>query len=64
VELHGALSSVTCLGCGAREPRASVHARLLERNPGWVERAGSIRPDGDVEIDLIRNPERVPNLPR
>ena len=51
VELHGALDSVTCLGCGGREPRAEVHARPLERNPGWVERAGSIRPDGDVELE-------------
>ena len=51
VELHGALDSVTCLACATREDRADVHARLLERNPGWVERAGPVRPDGDVELD-------------
>jgi NAD+-dependent protein deacetylase sirtuin 4 len=51
VELHGGLARVTCLRCGAGEPRASVHARLVEKNPDWVERAGQSRPDGDVEVD-------------
>jgi NAD-dependent SIR2 family protein deacetylase len=61
VELHGALAEVRCLGCGAVEPRASIHDRLLEANPGWLARAraelaagavtgAGIRPDGDAEL--------------
>jgi NAD-dependent SIR2 family protein deacetylase len=51
VELHGALADVLCLSCGAREERASVQSRLLEANPGWLERAAEARPDGDAELD-------------
>jgi len=50
VELHGALADVRCLGCGAAEPRPVLHARLIEANPGWVERAGAIAPDGDAQL--------------
>ena len=51
VELHGALEDVRCLTCGALEARAGVHERLLDENPGWLERAlGDIRPDGDAEL--------------
>jgi len=64
VELHGALADVRCLTCGADEPRAELQARLLEANPGWLERArrelagdarGGARPDGDAEL----SPETV-----
>jgi NAD-dependent SIR2 family protein deacetylase len=51
VELHGALADVLCLGCAAGEERASVQARLLEANPGWLERAAETRPDGDADLD-------------
>jgi len=51
VELHGALEDVRCLGCGTHEPRTAVHERLLDENPGWLERAsGAPRPDGDAEL--------------
>jgi NAD+-dependent protein deacetylase sirtuin 4 len=50
VELHGALADVRCLGCGAVWPRASVHARLVAENPGWLERAVVPSPDGDAEL--------------
>jgi len=51
VELHGALEDVRCLTCGTIEARAGVHARLLDENPGWLERvSGEIRPDGDAEL--------------
>lgn len=55
VELHGALAEVLCLRCGGGEPRESVQARLLARNPSWLERIADIQPDGDADIraDLV-----------
>ena len=51
VELHGALEDVRCLTCGAPEARTDVHERLLDENPGWLERvAGDVRPDGDADL--------------
>jgi NAD-dependent SIR2 family protein deacetylase len=50
VELHGALADVRCLGCGAVEPRASVHERLVEANPGFLARAAVPTPDGDADL--------------
>jgi NAD-dependent SIR2 family protein deacetylase len=50
VELHGALSEVRCLDCGATEPRAEVQDRLLAVNPGWLARAGAMAPDGDADL--------------
>ncbi len=52
VELHGALARVICMSCGAIEARAHVQQRLLEANPGWDERQGSLAPDGDAELDV------------
>lgn len=52
VELHGALADVRCLACGGREARATLQARLLAANPGWMARTGGAqRPDGDAELD-------------
>jgi NAD-dependent SIR2 family protein deacetylase len=50
IELHGALADVVCLVCGAREDRADLQARLLAANPGWLDRAGALAPDGDAEL--------------
>jgi NAD-dependent SIR2 family protein deacetylase len=50
VELHGALADVRCLGCDAVEARADVHARLVDENPGFLERAAPATPDGDAEL--------------
>jgi NAD-dependent SIR2 family protein deacetylase len=51
IELHGALARVTCIDCGVRIERAEVHRRLLDANPGWLDRAVHVAPDGDSEID-------------
>ena len=54
IELHGALSRVVCLGCGARQRRADVQAQVEAQNPGWLDVAtptGRIAPDGDVELE-------------
>jgi NAD-dependent SIR2 family protein deacetylase len=50
VELHGALADVRCLGCGAVEPRAELHERLVAENPGFLERAAAPTPDGDADL--------------
>lgn len=62
VELHGSLDDVVCLTCGDRTPRAALHDRLAEANPGFKERvlgtvgdgsqvSSQIRPDGDIVLD-------------
>jgi NAD-dependent SIR2 family protein deacetylase len=50
VELHGALADVLCLDCGASEPRAELQDRLIAVNPGWLDRAGAMAPDGDADL--------------
>jgi NAD-dependent SIR2 family protein deacetylase len=50
IELHGALADVTCLGCGAREPRAALQERLLALNPWWSADAAPVAPDGDADL--------------
>ncbi len=50
IELHGSLSSVVCLECGARESRRDLQTRLEALNPGWQERRAEIAPDGDAEL--------------
>lgn len=48
VELHGALSRVVCLRCGARAARDEVQRRLRDANPGFVD--GATAPDGDADV--------------
>lgn len=52
VELHGALADVRCLDCGDLEPRAELQDRLLAVNPGWLDRAVALAPDGDADLPL------------
>jgi NAD-dependent SIR2 family protein deacetylase len=52
IELHGALSRVVCLDCGARTTRAELHERIAELNPGWAPTAER-RPDGDVALEDV-----------
>lgn len=55
IALHGDMESIACLNCGSSEGRASLDARLLEANPGYLERVNLdprlINPDGDVTLD-------------
>ena len=55
VELHGALSEVRCLVCGLTEERDGLQHRLLDANPGWMERGADALPDGDSDLptDLV-----------
>ncbi|MGH1343392.1 MAG: NAD-dependent protein deacetylase [Nannocystales bacterium] len=50
LELHGSLHEVSCLACGAEEARASVHARMVERNPSFEAHVLGVAPDGDVDL--------------
>lgn len=53
--LHGDLSRIHCLDCGAEEGRTGLDARIQAANPGYLERLASsslqVNPDGDAEID-------------
>lgn len=62
LELHGSLHEVGCLACGALESRDAVHARMTERNPGFVAEVLGLAPDGDVDLDddLVRRFEVAP----
>ena len=53
VALHGRIADVICLTCRTVSPRAALHERLTELNPGFAARhqAAESRPDGDVELD-------------
>lgn len=50
VELHGSLSEVSCLDCGAIEAREALQARLLSLNPGVLSLAAEAAPDGDADL--------------
>lgn len=50
VELHGALRRVRCLACDALTSRDELQERLAAVNPGWLERAGAVAPDGDADL--------------
>jgi NAD-dependent SIR2 family protein deacetylase len=50
VELHGTLSTVTCLDCGRTVPREDLQARLRARNPELAARVGVVSADGDAHL--------------
>ncbi|MFC8570111.1 NAD-dependent protein deacetylase [Streptomyces sp. NPDC057245] len=50
VELHGSLSRVVCLSCGAFSPRRELALRLEEANAGFSPVAAGINPDGDADL--------------
>ncbi|MFP4300559.1 MAG: NAD-dependent protein deacetylase [Alkalispirochaetaceae bacterium] len=50
VELHGNLSRVLCLDCGAVESRHALQNRMLRENRRWNEWQVEEAPDGDAEL--------------
>ena len=55
VDLHGTYGVVTCLDCGARRSRWSLHEDLDRLNPGFAERVASrgaieVAPDADAVL--------------
>ena len=53
VALHGRISEVVCLDCGADLHRTEMQRRLASANPGWLEAHAEVtaRPDGDVDLE-------------
>ena len=50
-ELHGSLTSVGCLGCGAIVGRAAMQLQLRERNPLLADLSAQLAPDGDALLN-------------
>ncbi len=50
IELHGGLARVVCLNCRTRLSREDVQTELVGANPGWMDQAAEIAPDGDAEL--------------
>ncbi len=51
-DLHGRIDQVICLTCHQVSPRAELHARLSQLNPGFgASLAVTTAPDGDVDLD-------------
>lgn len=59
VDLHGRLDRVVCLTCGTAGPRRRVHERLAAANPSWTAVAGTVNPDGDVDVPEEALPDFV-----
>ena len=53
IELHGALSDVTCLDCRQPSTREELDERLTAANPGWERDGAPIKPDGDVDLEDV-----------
>lgn len=55
IDLHGDLSLVRCLDCGAAEARPDFQERLEHANPGWHVEVRQRRPDGDAALSEDRS---------
>lgn len=51
VDLHGRIFDVACLDCRDVTGRTTLQARMNALNPCWAQRAVTVRPDGDAELD-------------
>lgn len=51
IELHGDLSKVRCVGCGAIVARSDYQHRLAYANRGWRSDVLRYKPDGDADLD-------------
>ncbi len=52
IDLHGVLSTVSCLDCKSRESRNDFQQRLLAANP-WISNLSAAHaPDGDADLEL------------
>jgi NAD-dependent SIR2 family protein deacetylase len=55
INLHGDISAVVCLDCGARTARPELQQRLADLNPrlgqGPVLEHAELRPDGDAVVE-------------
>ena len=51
IELHGNISRVICLQCGAAEARETVQRALGEQNSEFVHAVAQTAPDGDADLE-------------
>jgi len=56
INLHGQLSNVVCLQCGATSLRRYLQQRLQALNADWQAQVHGINPDGDAELDARAYP--------
>ncbi len=52
IDLHGVLSTVSCLDCKARELRNDFQQRLIAANPWLANLSAAHAPDGDADLEL------------
>ena len=52
IDLHGVLSTVSCLDCKASESRNDFQIRLLAANTWLSELSAAYAPDGDADLEL------------
>ena len=52
LELHGGLDKVKCMDCGDVTSRAQLQKELEHDNPNWLTLAGTLAPDGDIDLDV------------
>jgi NAD-dependent SIR2 family protein deacetylase len=65
IELHGNLSGVVCLDCGARFARAAIQDALAAQNPRFCAAVATAAPDGDADLQgLDLASFRVPQCSR
>ncbi len=66
LELHGALGTVVCLGCGARVGRRALQQRLETDNGFLLQVHAEAAPDGDADLADSADSERftVPDCHR
>jgi len=51
IDLHGVLSSVSCVACGCQQSRDEFQERLLESNIWLTELSADYAPDGDADLE-------------
>lgn len=51
IDLHGALSTVSCLACAAKQTRHQYQQQLLDHNPWLTRLSADYAPDGDANLD-------------
>ncbi len=54
IDLHGRLSTVICLECGAKESRREYQRKLLAANPWLGGLSAAYAPDGDADLESDR----------
>ena len=50
IDLHGDLSQVVCLDCGAPDARRNFQRSMRDANPDWHADIFRYKPDGDAEL--------------